>query len=65
MTAHPKKKSTRARRGMRRQHDAITVGSVVLCRHCRHPHLAHHVCENCGYYAGREAVPEKPERPAE
>ncbi|HEX6507334.1 MAG TPA: 50S ribosomal protein L32, partial [Chloroflexota bacterium] len=46
-------------------HDRAHVGSIILCSHCRRPHLSHHVCPNCGYYAGREVIVEKPARSAE
>lgn len=57
MTAHPKRKMTQSRKRNRRSQDRVTVGSIILCRHCRQPHLAHHVCPTCGYYAGREVIP--------
>lgn len=65
MGAQPKKKTSSSRKNQRRRHDRLSFGSIVLCSHCRRPHLAHHVCLNCGYYAGREVVPEKPPRPTE
>jgi large subunit ribosomal protein L32 len=65
MGAQPKRKTSHAKKNQRRSHDALTVGAIVLCSHCRRPHLAHHVCPNCGYYAGHEVVVEKPSRPAE
>lgn len=63
--AQPKKKKSSRRRDLRRTHDVLRIGSIVLCSHCRRPHLAHHVCPNCGYYDGREVVAEKPARRAE
>lgn len=62
MPALPKKKHSRARKNKRRSQDKIDVGSLILCSHCRRPHLAHHVCPNCGYYRGREVVVEKPDQ---
>lgn len=58
MPAQPKRKSPHSKKNSRRSQDKLTVGSIVLCSHCRRPHLAHHVCPNCGYYDGREVVPE-------
>jgi large subunit ribosomal protein L32 len=26
------------------------------CPHCHQPKRQHHVCPNCGYYAGRQAI---------
>ncbi|HLJ69102.1 MAG TPA: 50S ribosomal protein L32 [Chloroflexota bacterium] len=65
MGALPKKRQSRSKRGMRRSHDRLKLGAIILCSHCRRPHLAHHVCPNCGYYAGREVVPEKIKRVTE
>ncbi|HEX8918803.1 MAG TPA: 50S ribosomal protein L32 [Chloroflexota bacterium] len=62
MGAQPKKKTSKSKKNLRRNHDHISVGSIVLCSHCRRPHLAHHVCANCGYYAGRQVLPD--EQPA-
>jgi large subunit ribosomal protein L32 len=40
----------------------LSVGALVLCAHCRKPHLSHHVCPNCGYYNGREVIAPEPAR---
>lgn len=64
MAAQPKRKTSHSRKNSRRSQDRLTVGSIVLCSHCRRPHLTHHVCPNCGYYAGREVVPEEAPRRA-
>lgn len=64
MTAHPKKRMSRSRKLNRRGNDKLKLGSIVICSHCRHPHLDHHVCPNCGYYAGREVVSDEAERVA-
>ena len=63
--AQPKKKKSSARRDQRRSQDTLNIGSIVPCSHCRRPHLSHHVCPNCGYYAGREVMPEEPPRRTE
>lgn len=62
MTAHPKKKTSHARKNQRRSHDRVKTGAIILCSHCRRPHVSHHVCPNCGYYKGREIVQEPPAR---
>jgi large subunit ribosomal protein L32 len=59
MGALPKKKTSRSRKLRRRTHDSVKLGAIILCSHCRRPHLAHHVCSNCGYYHGREVIVEK------
>lgn len=65
MAAQPKKKTSHSRTHQRRSHDQARVGAIILCSHCRRPHISHHVCANCGYYAGREVIVEKPSRRAE
>lgn len=64
MTAQPKKKISHARKNSRRSQDNIKLGAIILCSHCRRPHLSHHVCPNCGYYAGREVIPDELDRAA-
>lgn len=64
MAAQPKKKTSHSKKNQRRSHDKISLGSIVLCSHCRRPHLSHHVCPNCGYYAGREVIRDEPDRAA-
>jgi large subunit ribosomal protein L32 len=59
MGAQPKKKTSHAKKMSRRSQDRAKFGQIILCGHCRQPHVSHHVCPNCGYYAGREAVPQK------
>ena len=54
--AVPKSKITRAKRGMRRAHDALTAVSSNECANCGELKLPHHVCGACGYYSGREVV---------
>jgi large subunit ribosomal protein L32 len=65
MGAQPKRKTTHAKKNQRRSHDRVSVGALVLCSHCRRPHLSHHVCPNCGYYASREVIAPKPASPTE
>jgi large subunit ribosomal protein L32 len=65
MAAQPKKKTSHRRTHQRRSHDRANVGAIILCSHCRRPHLSHRVCGNCGYYGGREVIVEKPSRSTE
>jgi large subunit ribosomal protein L32 len=53
----PKRKVSKARKGERRAHLALSVPPLVECSHCHELKRAHHVCPTCGYYGGREAVP--------
>lgn len=65
MAAQPKKRTSHSRKNQRRRHDLLKTGALILCSHCRRPHIAHHACPNCGYYKGREVVPEQTARAAQ
>lgn len=54
--AVPKRKTSRAKRNMRRSHHGLTAVNVVECPRCHSKKLAHRVCENCGYYNNREVI---------
>ena len=56
MGALPKRKIAKARRGKRRSHLALTPPRLEECPQCHSPKLPHHVCRNCGNYAGREVI---------
>lgn len=55
--AVPSKKVTRAKRNMRRAHDALKNASYVECENCGELKRPHHVCAACGHYSGREVIP--------
>lgn len=57
--AVPKKKKSKAKRGTRRAHDAITLHNVTTCPQCHEPVLPHHVCPECGAYRGRTIIETK------
>jgi large subunit ribosomal protein L32 len=52
----PKRRVSHARQGERRAHHALTAPQLEECSHCHAQKRAHHACENCGWYNGREAV---------
>lgn len=54
--AVPKRRTSKARRDSRRANWKLQPLTLVPCPQCKKLHLAHHVCENCGHYAGREAI---------
>ena len=56
MTPLPKRKISKGRRDRRRAHDALTPRAMVTCSNCNQMKLPHHVCQNCGYYKGREVI---------
>ncbi|MBO0706162.1 MAG: 50S ribosomal protein L32 [Candidatus Dormibacteraeota bacterium] len=54
--ALPKVKLSKARKGGRRSHLALVSAQLQPCSHCKKLHRSHHICPNCGYYAGREIL---------
>ena len=60
MGALPKQRMSRHRQGNRRRHIFLKSPELVPCQTCRELHRAHHVCPNCGYYGGRQAIELKP-----
>jgi len=45
----PPNRSTRARRGNRRSHDALRRPAAVVCPNCGNVKRPHAACGNCGY----------------
>jgi large subunit ribosomal protein L32 len=56
----PKRKVAHARQMDRRSHHALTLPRLEACPHCHEPKLSHRVCQNCGWYNGRQAIELKP-----
>ena len=48
--AVPKKKTSKAKKNMRRSHHALTAIGLVTCEKCGAPKRAHRVCLECGDY---------------
>ena len=40
----------------RRSHHGIIIGGTIRCEKCGAEALPHKVCQNCGFYRGKEAV---------
>jgi large subunit ribosomal protein L32 len=59
--AVPKKKTSSSRRNMRRSHHALKASAHAECPNCGELKRPHHLCPACGYYAGREVVPQRPQ----
>ncbi len=60
--AVPKRRTSKSRKGMRRSHHHVTPIQIQYCSHCEHPILPHRICANCGFYQGREVVPQEGEK---
>jgi large subunit ribosomal protein L32 len=56
MTPLPKRRVSSGRRDRRRAHDALKARNVVVCPNCGETRLPHRVCNNCGFYHGREIL---------
>ncbi len=54
--AVPKRRTSRAKRDLRRAHDALGLPARSLCPQCGEPKRPHRVCAKCGTYRGREVV---------
>jgi len=52
----PKRKLSKARRGKRQSHLALTPPALTSCPQCHQPRLPHTACPTCGTYAGREVI---------
>ncbi|MFQ5515176.1 MAG: 50S ribosomal protein L32 [Myxococcota bacterium] len=52
--AVPKKKTSKARKRMRRSHLALSPPSRSECPQCGAVKLPHHACGACGHYRGRQ-----------
>lgn len=51
-------RKTRAKRGMRRAHDALTTANLSIDKVSGETHLRHHITAD-GYYRGRKVIDKK------
>lgn len=49
-------KHTKGKRNRVRSHHALKPSQASLCGHCAREKLSHKICENCGWYAGRQVI---------
>ena len=54
--AVPKRKVSKSRRNMRRSHHRLRTVNLGECPNCGELKLAHHICQACGHYNGREVI---------
>lgn len=47
---------TKGKRNRVRSHHALKPIHFTTCTHCGHSALPHMMCQNCGYYAGRQVI---------
>ncbi len=57
MGAHPKRKTSKARKNERRSHIKVAeLPTLVECSQCSNMKLPHNACPTCGTYKGREVI---------
>lgn len=54
--AVPKSKVSKSRRDSRAANWKISAPNLTECPQCHELKLSHRVCDNCGYYDGKEVV---------
>lgn len=54
--AVPKRKTSKQRKHTRAANWTANSASLVECPQCHELKVAHQVCENCGYYDGKQVV---------
>ena len=54
--AVPKRRTSKSKQGMRRSHHHRKPLGSQYCPRCNEPVLPHRICENCGFYQGRDAI---------
>jgi large subunit ribosomal protein L32 len=54
--ATPKKKTTKTKTRQRAANWKAEPSTFAECPQCHQPKLPHRVCQNCGYYAGRQVI---------
>lgn len=59
--AVPKKKTSKARKRIRRSHHHLEPVHLSRCARCGSPSRPHAVCDSCGYYRGSLILAEKAE----
>ncbi len=60
--AVPFRRVSKMKKRMRRSHQALTVSGMTTCQNCGQLTFAHRVCQNCGFYKGKQVVVPKTEK---
>ena len=56
---NPKRRHSATRRDKRRTHDKAVAPQLMECSNCGTAVMNHHVCPECGYYRGEQAIAPK------
>lgn len=54
--AVPKRKTSKARKRKRRTHYKAKMPAFSLCSNCGEMKRPHNVCQNCGFYKGKQVI---------
>ncbi|MDE0400891.1 MAG: 50S ribosomal protein L32 [Candidatus Poribacteria bacterium] len=54
--AHPKRKTSKSKKRMRRSHNALHDKATSVCSYCGETIISHRVCSECGHYNGRPVL---------
>lgn len=54
--ANPKRRWSKARTGKRRSQWKLGAPGLVECPQCHNLKMPHRICEECGYYKGRQIL---------
>lgn len=54
--AVPKRRTSTTRKAKRRTHQKLTAPNISACSNCGEMKRNHHVCANCGHYAGKDVM---------
>ncbi|MCG9126454.1 50S ribosomal protein L32 [Candidatus Poribacteria bacterium] len=54
--AHPKRRTSRSKKRMRRSHHALRNQVVTDCSYCGETMVSHRACTHCGQYKGRSIL---------
>ena len=55
----PTQKRTKASKKRRASQFALNKANHMKCSNCEKPVMPHMVCDNCGFYKGKEVVKKK------
>lgn len=54
MAGEPKRRHSKMRKRTRRASIKLEETGVVKCSNCKEPTIPHQVCQNCGFYGGKQ-----------
>jgi large subunit ribosomal protein L32 len=52
----PKKRRSSSEKAKHRGYITLAPVTISECSHCHQPKLPHRICDNCGYYDGKEVI---------